>query len=117
MSTQSTNYFDSVENASKYERSFGGGGQRLASSTLDTYEKSSPIKDGDRILDNACGTGIVTRAILARAGSKDIHIDAADIAEPMLNAFKTLLRDMEGANKVSIHVMDGQVRFSGDDWD
>jgi len=41
-------------------------------------------------------TGIVTRSILARAESKDIHIDAADISEPMLNAFKGILTGIRG---------------------
>ena len=115
MTTLSKQYFDSAETVSKYESGFGGGGHRMASSVLDTYEQSSPIKDGDRFLDNACGTGLVTRSILARAGSKDIHIDAADISEPMLNAFKGILTGIEGGNKVTVQVMDAQV-ISPNNW-
>ena len=112
MDTTSKHCFDSAETVSIYDRSTGGGGLRIASSTLDVYEQSSPIKDGDRFLDNACGTGIVTRVILARAGSKDIHIDAADLSEPMLNAFKGILTGIEGGDKVTVQVMDAQVRLT-----
>jgi hypothetical protein len=53
MTTTTRQCFDSAETVSKYESGFGGGGHRMASSVLDTYEQSSPIKEGDRFLGNA----------------------------------------------------------------
>ena len=69
---------------------------RLGHCTADAAEltvKHVPIPPGERIYDGACGTGLVTRAILAK--TTDVHIDASDYS------------------KVTVDIMSGIVEQNG----
>lgn len=63
----------------------------LAKATLEKVE----IAEGDRILDVACGTGIVARMIREHYGP-DVHISGLDINDMMLAKAQALACDLPG---------------------
>lgn len=60
----------------------------LASATLDVV----PLIPGDRILDMACGTGIIARSVHARYGS-DVSITGADLNDNMIETARRITLD------------------------
>ena len=78
----------------------------VAEEALEIYLSGGGSVEGKTILDNACGTGVVTKAILAR--TKDVNIEAADISEAMIAVVKPIAENAHPA-KVHAHVMDAHV--------
>ncbi|KAI9673147.1 MAG: hypothetical protein M1817_003009 [Caeruleum heppii] len=73
--------------SSNYERSTGGCTRELARYLV---ELSPPIKEPSKILDNACGTGIVTEEIFQHATPRQVPptahtFHAVDVAPPMIS--------------------------------
>lgn len=63
------------------------------------------------ILDNACGTGIITQKIMDLVDDKTapkVHITGADYADAMVNAFKEKI-EAEGWRNADAVVADAQV--------
>jgi len=105
------NYFNEIAN--KYESAWGGGGQTLANSLLSSCPYKMSLQGQTVFHDNACGTGIVTRAILSRSREEglDVKITATDLAEGMLNVLKGILKSTPDDSKVTVEQMDSQVCF------
>jgi len=78
----------------------------IAEEALEIYLSRGGSLEGKTILDNACGTGVVTKAILTR--TKDVNIEAADISEVMIAVLKPIAENAHPA-KVHAHVMDAHV--------
>ena len=97
-------HFKSNETALTYDTTTGGVTKVLANDVLSLYLESNSL-DGKVVLDNACGTGVVTKGLIARTG--DITIEAADISEAMVGYLSDTMND-KGA-KVTANVMDAQV--------
>ncbi|KAI4148945.1 MAG: hypothetical protein L6R39_002643 [Caloplaca ligustica] len=63
------------------------------------------IAPGSRVLDNACGTGIVTRELLKTYS--DVHIDAVDFSDGMLDVIQPMLEQNGWTDRVSTVKMNG----------
>jgi ubiquinone/menaquinone biosynthesis C-methylase UbiE len=79
---------------------------KISEETLEIYAAKGGTLAGKTILDNACGTGVVTRAILKR--TSDVTIEATDFSEAMIEAVEPLAASAAPA-KVRAQVMDAQV--------
>lgn len=79
---------------------------KITEDTLEIYLAKGGTLEGKTVLDNACGTGVVTKAILAR--TKDVSIEATDISEIMIEVVKPIAQSAHPA-KVNARVMDAQV--------
>ena len=100
------NHFKKPGTAALYDKQIGGVTTAIAKDIISSYLKSNFL-EGKTILDNACGTGAVTKEILSRASN--VKIEAADIAEPMVNYLRDTIATPNDAKKVTTAVMDGQV--------
>ncbi|KAJ4139697.1 hypothetical protein NW768_001039 [Fusarium equiseti] len=69
--------------AAKYEAATGGGTRELAQHAISFISNLKPVTSESKILDNACGTGIVTDIIVKSGTQPEIH--AVDVAENMVN--------------------------------
>jgi SAM-dependent methyltransferase len=69
--------------ADKYEAITGGGTRELAQHAISFIADLKPLTSESKILDNACGTGIVTDIILKSGIQPEIH--AVDVAENMVS--------------------------------
>ncbi|EXA32930.1 hypothetical protein FOVG_15903 [Fusarium oxysporum f. sp. pisi HDV247] len=69
--------------ADKYEATTGGGTRELAQHAISFIADLKPLTSESKILDNACGTGIVTDIILKSGIQPEIH--AVDVAENMVS--------------------------------
>ncbi|KAF4992897.1 hypothetical protein FGRMN_6840 [Fusarium graminum] len=69
--------------ADKYETTTGGGPRELAQHAISLIADLKPLTSKSKILDNACGTGIVTDIILQSKIQPEIH--AIDVAEKMVS--------------------------------
>ncbi|KAF5970522.1 ubiquinone menaquinone biosynthesis methyltransferase ubiE [Fusarium coicis] len=74
-----TEHFNKV--AEKYEGTTGGATRELAHHAFSSIAALKPLTSESKILDNACGTGIVSDIILKSGIKPEIH--AVDIAENM----------------------------------
>ena len=72
--------------ASKFEAATGGGTRELAQHAISHMAGLKPLTSESKILDNACGTGIVTDIIVQSGIKPEIH--ALDVAEGMINIVK-----------------------------
>lgn len=70
--------------ANNYEAITGGGTRELAQHAISLITGLEPLTSSSKILDNACGTGIVTDIIL-QSGIQPEEIHAVDFAESMVN--------------------------------
>ncbi|KAF5692055.1 ubiquinone menaquinone biosynthesis methyltransferase ubiE [Fusarium denticulatum] len=68
--------------AEKYEATTGGATRELAHHAISSIAALKPLTSESKILDNACGTGIVTDIILKSGIKPEIH--AVDVAENMV---------------------------------
>ncbi|RKK74793.1 hypothetical protein BFJ69_g8229 [Fusarium oxysporum] len=68
--------------ADKYEATTGGATRELAQHAISFIADLKPLTSESKILDNACGTGIVTDIILKSGIQPEIH--AIDVAENMV---------------------------------
>lgn len=71
------------KSADAYEAATGGGTRELAQHAISLIAGLKPLTSESKILDNACGTGIVTDIILQSGIQPEIH--AVDFAENMVN--------------------------------
>ncbi|KAL5590194.1 hypothetical protein FOBRF1_013751 [Fusarium oxysporum] len=69
--------------ADKYEATTGGATRKLAQHVISFIADLKPLTSESKILDNACGTGIVTDIILKSGIQPEIH--AIDVAENMVS--------------------------------
>ncbi|KAH6839642.1 S-adenosyl-L-methionine-dependent methyltransferase [Chaetomium sp. MPI-CAGE-AT-0009] len=69
--------------AANYEAITGGGTRELAEHAISLIAGLKPLTSESKILDNACGTGIVTDVILQSGIHPEIH--AVDCAESMVS--------------------------------
>ncbi|KAG5802774.1 hypothetical protein H9Q74_014124 [Fusarium xylarioides] len=69
--------------AEKYEATTGGATRELAHHAISSIAALKPLTSESKILDNACGTGIVTDIILKSGIQPEIH--AVDVAENMVS--------------------------------
>jgi SAM-dependent methyltransferase len=69
--------------ADKYEATTGGATRELAQHAISFIADLKPLMSESKILDNACGTGIVTDIILKSGIQPEIH--AIDVAENMVS--------------------------------
>ncbi|KAF5584145.1 ubiquinone menaquinone biosynthesis methyltransferase ubiE [Fusarium pseudoanthophilum] len=76
-----TEHFNKV--AEKYEATTGGATRELAHHAISSIAALKPLTSESKILDNACGTGIVTDVILKSGIQPEIH--AVDVAENMVS--------------------------------
>lgn len=83
MNEEVKSYFDAL--ASKWD-SFGGPKEAFVTSLI----ASLPIKESDVILDLACGTGVLTKALL---NSPAKHIIGLDISAEMIRLAKSKFED------------------------
>ena len=100
--------FKSSETVRDYDVMIGGVTRSLAEHILQKYLESDSL-EGKVVLDNACGTGVVTKVILSLADN--VKIEATDISEPMVDTLKASLASNPIAESVNAAVMDGQVAF------
>ena len=99
-------HFKSNETAKQYELTTGGATLAVTRRVLSLYLEDNSL-DGKIILDNACGTGVVTKEILSRAD--DVTIQAADYSEAMIDALKESLSTSDKGKHVTAITMDGSV--------
>ncbi|SCN89795.1 uncharacterized protein FFB20_08567 [Fusarium fujikuroi] len=69
--------------AEKHEATTGGVTRELANHTISSIAALKPLTSDSKILDNACGTGIVTVIILKSGINPEIH--TFDVAENMVS--------------------------------
>ncbi|KAH6971390.1 S-adenosyl-L-methionine-dependent methyltransferase [Ilyonectria sp. MPI-CAGE-AT-0026] len=69
--------------AEKYEATTGGGTRELGQHAISLIAGLKPLTSESKILDNACGTGVVTDIILQSGIQPEIH--AVDGAEKMVS--------------------------------
>jgi SAM-dependent methyltransferase len=69
--------------ADKFEAATGGGTRELGQHAISLIAGLKPLTSESKVLDNACGTGIVTDIILQSGIQPDIH--AVDCAENMVS--------------------------------
>lgn len=99
-------HFD--KNAIQYEKLTGGSTRRIAEACIQWLP---PLSSRLRILDSACGPGIVTKLILDWASEHGVvpppHITAIDFAPGMISQLETH-KSMLGWNTVEARVLDAQ---------
>ncbi|SPN99088.1 uncharacterized protein DNG_02125 [Cephalotrichum gorgonifer] len=71
------------KSAETYEAATGGGTRELVQHAISLIAGLKPLTSESKILDNVCGTGIVTDIILQSGIQPEIH--AVDFAENMVN--------------------------------
>jgi ubiquinone/menaquinone biosynthesis C-methylase UbiE len=71
------------KSAANYEAATGGGTRELAQHAISLIAGLKPLTSESKVLDNACGTGIVTDVILQSGIQPEIH--AVDFAESMVS--------------------------------
>jgi len=99
-------HFD--KNAAEYEKLTGGATRRIAEACVQWLP---PLSSSLRILDSACGPGIVTRLILDQASEHGVvpppNITAIDFAPGMISQLETHKSVLEW-NTVEPRVLDAQ---------
>jgi ubiquinone/menaquinone biosynthesis C-methylase UbiE len=98
-------HFQKNDTVSTYDATIGNVTRILANDILSRYLESDSL-EGKVVLDNACGTGVVTKELISR--TDDIVIEAADLSEPMVNYLRSSITNDQGM-KVTTKVMDAQV--------
>jgi ubiquinone/menaquinone biosynthesis C-methylase UbiE len=111
MTEEKTNFFfkdhfKSNDTAKQYDVTTGGVTAAVTRRVLDLYSQSNSL-DGKVVLDNACGTGIVTKELLTR--SDNVTIEAIDISEAMVNHLNDTLSSSDRAKDVTARIMDATV--------
>ncbi|KAG5665042.1 hypothetical protein KAF25_008776 [Fusarium avenaceum] len=82
-----TKHFNKI--ADKYEANTGGATRELAQHAISFVEDLNPLTSESKVLDNACGTGIVTDIILKSGIQPEIH--TIDVAENMVSIVRDRL--------------------------
>ncbi|KAG5771620.1 hypothetical protein H9Q72_001926 [Fusarium xylarioides] len=96
--------------AEKYEATTGGATRELAHHAISSIAALKPLTSESKILDNACGTGIVTDITLKSGIEPEIH--AVDVAEKMVS----IARDRFSSHpNVHLAVMSGEELAFPDD--
>ena len=75
-----------------------------------------PLQPGSRVLDNACGTAILTRELLEQY--PEVTVDATDISPGMIQSVRSLIQAKHWEGKVEAAVMDGtDLKFPDETFD
>ncbi|GAB1316381.1 hypothetical protein MFIFM68171_06591 [Madurella fahalii] len=114
-------HFDAA--AEDYEKSTGGCTRELALSLLELPQLADAGAPGSVVLDNSCGTGIVSEEIMRRhrgddgAGTAAATIYVVDAASNMVEIARRKLEGLNEGQRYSItgHVMPGEHLEFGDD--
>lgn len=101
-------HFKASATAKEYDLTIGGVTLAVAQRILQHYLDGGNTLKGKVILDNACGTGVVTKEAL-RVSRGDIRVEAADLSEAMVGCLREELENEELEGKVGLSVMDAQV--------
>lgn len=72
---------------------------------LDLVVKSSAVKNGNRVLDIGCGTGLLSLKFLAKA---DCSIYGIDNSSEMLKIFKNKIEELKLSEKISCKLQDAE---------
>ncbi|ORY03504.1 S-adenosyl-L-methionine-dependent methyltransferase [Basidiobolus meristosporus CBS 931.73] len=96
--------------ALQYDRKTGGCTRDIASDIITLIK---PITNSSKILDNACGTGIVTLELLKTQpalndNSNNPKIHAVDLSKPMTDILRGRIDDRGYSSVVEVGVMDAQ---------
>ena len=98
--------------ADHYDLATGGVTKAVTKKVLALYLESE-LLDEKVILDNACGSGVVTKEIL-KLSDKVREINAVDISSAMVGALQSYLSAEEtaaGAPRAKASVMDARVGY------
>ncbi|KAG8674259.1 hypothetical protein FPOAC2_00266 [Fusarium poae] len=96
--------------ADKYETNTGGATRELAQHAINFITDLKTLTSESKILDNACGTGIVTDIIVQSGIQPEIH--AVDVAENMVSITS---ERFSSQHNVHTAVMGGEQLFFPDD--
>jgi ubiquinone/menaquinone biosynthesis C-methylase UbiE len=82
---------------------------------LDLMVRNSKVRDGDRVLDIGCGTGLLSLKFLQKA---DCFITGVDYSSEMIAIFQDKIKKLKLSNRVSLSLMDvGALKFKGGTFD
>ncbi|KAM0308093.1 hypothetical protein ACHAO8_010317 [Botrytis cinerea] len=93
--------------ASTYERRLGGSTHRVIEHAISLL---SDLPESPKILDSACGSGMVTETILKAYSEAQVH--AADVASGMIALLEHLINSNGWQGRVKTGVMDGILDIS-----
>jgi len=96
--------FQAEDAVARYDKLTGGVTAELGSYVLKAIKPGS--LDGKAVLDNACGTGVITKQLLKRC--ENVKIEASDLSETMVNYLRQTVKPTNGST-VSATVMDATV--------
>ncbi|RBR09074.1 uncharacterized protein FIESC28_10014 [Fusarium coffeatum] len=105
MSLTAVEHFNKT--ADKYEAATGGATRELAQHAISSIADLKPLTSDSKVLDNACGTGIVTDIILKSGIQPEIH--AIDVAENMVNIARGRFSNVQ-----SVVMVGEDLSFPGD---
>ncbi len=82
---------------------------------LDLVVDSSGVKDGDKVLDIGCGTGLLSLKFLEKV---DCLIYGIDSSPEMLEIFKGKIKELNLSNKISLELEDAEnIDFEDEEFD
>jgi ubiquinone/menaquinone biosynthesis C-methylase UbiE len=99
--------------SNEYDKTLGKIGRHHR--MLDLAVKMSKVKNGSRVLDVGCGTGLLSLKFLKAA---DCHIMGIDSSKDMLNIWKEKIRKLKLRDRVDIKLEDAaRIRFKKNTFD
>jgi len=105
------NWFDRWSN--EYDRTLGS--ISFHRELLDLIVKSSGVKEGDRILDIGCGTGLLSLKFLQKTGCSVVGVDCSG---EMMAIFKDKIKKLGLKDRVLLNLMDaGSLKFRDNTFD
>lgn len=109
--TRFQRYRDTMNAADHYDLSTGGVTRAVTKEVLSLYLDSDSL-EGKVVLDNACGSGVVTKEILTLS-DKVREIEAVDISPVMVDALQLYFSEDRTmcADRVRATVMDARVSY------
>ncbi|KAL9119250.1 MAG: hypothetical protein Q9187_004198, partial [Circinaria calcarea] len=101
--------------AHNYERRLGGSTHAVAAHLVSLLTPSLPPKG--LVLDNACGTGAFTRALL-KSSADDVRVRAVDGSPGMIEIMQSIVQEERWQGRVEAEVMDGlNLKFPDETFD
>ena len=99
--------------SNEYDQSLGRIGFHRG--LLDLVVRQARVRDGDRVLDIGCGTGLLSLKILRAA---DCSVTGVDISEEMMSLFKDKIGKLGLSARVSLQQMDAAaLKFADNSFD
>ncbi|MFA5259813.1 MAG: methyltransferase domain-containing protein [Candidatus Omnitrophota bacterium] len=109
--TTTRNWFDRWSN--EYDRTLGSIG--FHRELLNLMIRNSGVKDGDKILDIGCGTGLLSLKFLQKA---DCSVTGVDYSGEMIAIFKNKIKKLGLKDRVSLNLMDASsLKFKDNTFD